>query len=664
MSITSTIFLTFFFYLKKYRLLKQQKEEERLAKEAQLKAEEEARRLERERKEEVERQKRDAERQKKEEERQRKEDERLRKEEEKRRRQREDKERRRKDKEEQRQKLEQQRKEEQRRKEVELQKQEMERQQDIEKRQKEEREQLEQQRLALERTSIKNDQSSLTATKSNDEFSSTTDTCIPDETRQRVLMNALLGSSSPLMNSHRDGLSRDEQRHSGSALSFTPPHLDALQPNRALGMDSASISPMLTMPSGSTSIHGQNVSAVSTSSIFSPLGNSIDNLSGNLNKSGRASIPSIGAIGQPVSNERHSFSSSLVGSLGHTEGQMDLSSPSLLKRRSSPGINGMQFQTPGVENSFFSNFLFGDSNRPDQHMHQQPHSQQHIPQQLQQHMSPSDTRSSLMNDTHLADRKYADSSYNWTNDWNASNVLTNGIRNNLFGDGMTPPDWHHMIISRTKTAYLKLDDITHNQTSSSSSQLFYTLTQLHRMLTDMYYDQPIDVRELYDILTVVGNQHGFQCVYSHSHQDYVVRYLYDSHGQHHQQHNFYHHQPSSTANTILSHTPTTTSPSETAVSPSLQTQGLSSFLNTSTVGNAISHPTLSNRSIPSSGQYSSMSPPHLPFSPLSPSFTSPSQSVPPPPKQPQHPQEQQRQEQSQSQKYGFSDTTPGFGALS
>ncbi|KAI8334668.1 salt tolerance down-regulator-domain-containing protein [Chlamydoabsidia padenii] len=599
----------------KKRLLKQQKEEERLAKEAQRKAEEEAQRLERERKEKIERQKRETERQRKEEERQRKEEERLRKEEDKRRRQREEKERRRKEKEEQqRQKQEQQRKEE------------AERQQQLQL-EKQRKEELELERQRLEATSITTD----TTTSSTPVTSSTitTDNDIPDETRHRVLMNALLGSSNTLVNSHHDGAIRDEQRRSVGNVSFAPSHLNALQ--SGLPPSGNMAAPLLSMSSVAPSLSNQHIGGNIGSSLFSPL----DDLSGQLNKTPRPHVTSVGAIGQPVNSERRSFSStSLTDSVGHNTEEQNLNtSPSLLKRRSTPGDIGTTLtnsQSTGMDNSFFSNFLFGESNRlsplkDHNHFHQQQQ-QQHMPQQPLQPLH-SDSRPTMV-DTNAIDRRFNDIPYNWTNDWNASNVLTNGIRSNLFGDGMAAMDRQHMMMDRVKTAYIKLDDITYSQTTSTiTPSSFYTLAQLHRMLSDMYYDQPIDIRELYDLLTTLGPQHGFQCVYSHSNQDYVVRYLPQQ-----QQQTHYH--PSST-------------PSSKATSSPLPVQGLSSFLNS--VG---SHP-LSNRSI----AYSSISPPHLPFPS---SFTSPSLSPQPHP----HQQQQQQQQQSQSQQYPFSGTTPIFGALS
>lgn len=223
-------------------------------------------------------------------------------------------------------------------------------------------------------------------------------------------------------------------------------------------------------------------------------------------------------------------------------------------------------------------------------------------------------------------------------------MLTNGMRSNLFGDGMTALDRQSMIMDRAKTAYLKLDDITHSQTTTANApSSFYTLVQLHRMLSDMYYDQPVDIRELYEVLTTVGVQHGIHCVYSHSHQDYVVRYLPNPQLQHPMlQQNHYQHQQ---------HQQPTSSK---AVSSPQLAQGLSSLLNSSnTAGSShLPHPLLS-RATP----YSSMSPPHLSFSSIPSSLTSPSPSLSPQP----HPQQQQ---QPQAQQYPFSGTAPMFGALS
>ncbi|KAI8089233.1 salt tolerance down-regulator-domain-containing protein [Halteromyces radiatus] len=395
----------------KKRLLKKQKEEERLAKEAQLKAEEEAQRLERERKEEIERQKREVERQRKEEERQRKEEERQRKEEEKRRRQREEKERRRKEKEEQqRLKQEQQRKEE------------LERQQRLEKQRKEqeEKEELERQRQALEATTLENKETTSTPASTipvqeGPVTTSTDNNDIPDETRQRVLMNALLGTSGPLASSSltsSNDLPLDEQRRT----SFIPSHLDVLQSSRSPSVDSGNLGSMLSMSPGAPSVLGQGLGGNVGTSLFSPISNPLDHLPGHVNKT-RVSIPSVGTIGQPINNERRSFSSTSLA--GHIEDSMDSSSPSL-KRRSSPGSgvsginNTSSTQQPiGVENSFFSNFLFGESNQrissSDHPSYQQ--SMHHAP--YGQPMIPNDAK--LSGDINSLDRRFGDHSYNWTN---------------------------------------------------------------------------------------------------------------------------------------------------------------------------------------------------------------------------------------------------------
>jgi hypothetical protein len=417
-----------------YRLLKQQKEEERLAKEAQRKAEEEAQRLERERKDEIERQKRETERQRKEEERQRKDEERLRKEEDKRRRQREEKERRRKEKEEQqRQKQEQQRKEEAERQQQQL----------LEKQRREEIE-LERQRLALEAATLSKETTTEAASQldssapldeppSRTTVTPVTDSGVPDETRQRVLMNALLGSSSSLVSPHQDGAARDEQRRSTHAMSFAPSHLNTLQAglptsvppgkyidrgrrkSSLINVESTSVVgaglPLLSMSPVMPSLTNQHIPGNVGTSMFSPL----DNLSGHLNKTPRPIVPSVGAIGQPVHSERRSFSStSLAEAIGHhPEDQSTATSPSLLKRRSTPGDIGPApgAQSTGMDNSFFSNFLFGDANRSSSVKDHNLFNQHQQQQQLPFH---TDSRPAAM-DTTSIDRRLNDIRTNWTN---------------------------------------------------------------------------------------------------------------------------------------------------------------------------------------------------------------------------------------------------------
>ncbi|KAI9306536.1 hypothetical protein BJ944DRAFT_263401 [Cunninghamella echinulata] len=242
-------------------------------------------------------------------------------------------------------------------------------------------------------------------------------------------------------------------------------------------------------------------------------------------------------------------------------------------------------------------------------------------------------------------------------------------------------DRNSMIIERVKTVYMKLDDITLSQSSTSVSPTFYSLMQIHRMLSDMYFDQIIDVRELYDVLTTIGSQHGFHCAYSHAHQDYVVKYMYDPQLHHHlhpqqpsqqPQQSQHHHQVSSLPSTnsfIPSSTP----------SQSLATQALPSFLSSSNNShNNTSAIPLPNRTTHSSFSFNSMSPPS--FSSISSTFNplqAPTQSLPPlslsqsqqspyqlSQQQPSQLQLQQQQQQQSSSSSSFNGITPIFGALS
>lgn len=172
------------------------------------------------------------------------------------------------------------------------------------------------------------------------------------------------------------------------------------------------------------SLPSQHIPGNVGASIFSPL----DNLSGHLNKTPRPIVPPVGAIGQPVHGERRSFSStSLAEAIGHhAEDQTTATSPSILKRRSSPGdigpAGGGGAQSTGMDNSFFSNFLFGDSNRLSSvkdHNHFNQHQiqlQQQQPQQQPQQQLPfyTDPRSAAMDNTSI-DRRLNDIRTNWTN---------------------------------------------------------------------------------------------------------------------------------------------------------------------------------------------------------------------------------------------------------
>lgn len=158
--------------------------------------------------------------------------------------------------------------------------------------------------------------------------------------------------------------------------------------------------------------------------LFSPIGNPLDNDHNvQLNKTPRLSSSSVGAIGQPV-NERRSLTNSSTltsttigtsvsgGNGNHLIDPLDASSPSLLKRRSSPGSihHPQQSSSHPIENSFFSNFLFGETtNRsPASPEKQLPQHSQH---QTPLYQSP---RSPTLLHNNSSERRYIDNT-NWSN---------------------------------------------------------------------------------------------------------------------------------------------------------------------------------------------------------------------------------------------------------
>ncbi|KAI8388425.1 uncharacterized protein BYT42DRAFT_234518 [Radiomyces spectabilis] len=77
-----------------------------------------------------------------------------------------------------------------------------------------------------------------------------------------------------------------------------------------------------------------------------------------------------------------------------------------------------------------------------------------------------------------------------------------------------------MILDRAKMAYHKLSAIMVGQSFAEPAQ-YHTLVQLHRMMNDMFFEHPVDIRELYEILAIPGN--GFHCIH-HPHQGWLVIY--------------------------------------------------------------------------------------------------------------------------------------------
>lgn len=74
-----------------------------------------------------------------------------------------------------------------------------------------------------------------------------------------------------------------------------------------------------------------------------------------------------------------------------------------------------------------------------------------------------------------------------------------------------------MTLERAKMAYQKLNEIT--QTFGSS---YHTLVQLHIMMNDLYADYPLDIRELYEVLSI-SPMSGFQCL-NHNQHGMIVTY--------------------------------------------------------------------------------------------------------------------------------------------
>ncbi|KAG0182864.1 Stress response protein nst1 [Apophysomyces sp. BC1021] len=525
----------------KKRQIKQEKEKERLAKEAQRQAEEAAARTERERKLEEERQKREQERLKKEEERRQKEEQRLRKEEEKRKRLKEErernaeKERKRKEKEQQ-ERREREEKERQQREEQERKKQEekmkVEKQNAV-RRQQEERQKLE----GLSKPALPTAAAATTETvnvvDSVPDASSSVGTIAgthsppSDEMRQRMLMDALIGSSrSPNTGMFGEGriVSTDMHTLRSAGTAARPAHV-LLPPNGFPNLDILHGMPATPLMSpgndlGNIRPDRENMNPASPSNNVSlgvgmgvlPIGCNLASSVLETNSSAKMITRPpvhIAPIGQPVNGRRASSVTGPIGSpvgSGTHRASMENAAiaaaedirPSAIKRPSAPGESD-----PG--HSFFSNFLFGEPNRD--------------PRPLPMLQPEQDVRIRGRIDNPL-DRRYSieNAGFNWTNGWTASTALSNDVHGRLFGDVLA--DRSTLILERAKAAYLKLDEITQTKYFVGPPQ-FHTLVQLHRMMSDMYYDNPVDIRELYEL--IVSPLSGFQCI-NHAAHGCIVRF--------------------------------------------------------------------------------------------------------------------------------------------
>lgn len=353
-----------------YRQLKKQKEEERLALEAKRKAEEEAAKAERERKLKEERQKREQERLRKEEERRQREEERIRKEEDKRRRLKEERERaaekekKRKEKEEKEQREREERERIEREKKAALAaKQKAE---EDERRAKEQQEELVRQEKA--KTDLEKCSSPSPAT--------TTPTTTPmrpvidEAARQKTLMDALVGApaSSSSSSSPQPLLNRTSLLSAGIANipqsmpgDIKPLGMDLPQPPHPLFPPHAFATRDIPPPIGPVR---QGEPATSPTRGYAPLGDrgmlpiGHGRLSSSFDAGRTVTRPGaqIAPIGQPVNGRRPSTTAGPVGSpMGSRTHWLNSADDSSNKR--SP------LATSDAENSFFSNFLFGDHGR-------------------------------------------------------------------------------------------------------------------------------------------------------------------------------------------------------------------------------------------------------------------------------------------------------------
>ncbi|KAI8061101.1 hypothetical protein BC940DRAFT_310566 [Gongronella butleri] len=166
---------------------------------------------------------------------------------------------------------------------------------------------------------------------------------------------------------------------------------------------------------------------------------------------------------------------------------------------SSNAANGLM--QPDPSSSFFSNFLFGN-----------------------QGIKPFNDQDLLGHSRLDVDRRFSmDSPFsNWRTNggWPASTSL---LADNVHGtqSRFDKTDRQAQVLDRAKVAYQKLDEITQAKYflgGGSSSQ--YTMTQLHRMMSDLYCDTTVDSRELYEVLAQSAQ---FQCI-QHPQQGVLVRY--------------------------------------------------------------------------------------------------------------------------------------------
>lgn len=380
--------------------MKQQQEQERLAREAKKKAEEEAVKREKEKKLASERQKREQERLQKEEEKKHREEERLKKEEEKKRRLKEEKER----------AAEKEKKRKEKEEKDRLEKEKIQKAKDLKEAQ--ERAKREEKKL---KTPSPPPPAPVTAATSQKIITSppgipTPETIDEPENRQQVLIEALVGPRANFIEPTpmKSPMRPPPQLHQPP---FMPSHLDILQN----GPPSSLLSNAFPLDHTSSSLPDPSMMSIFNHRVGSPLESSASTRQ-------TRSVAPIAPIGQPLNGRRVSSVPPTAATATTTSGTLhDLQTPSMdpfLKRASVPS----PFDTEAGPRSFFSSFLFGEPARPPPMM--MPPSEYDMrftappPQQQQQ----SDRRfSTEMTGNH------------WTNGWTASSVLSDNVHGKLFG---------------------------------------------------------------------------------------------------------------------------------------------------------------------------------------------------------------------------------------
>ncbi|KAI9319511.1 salt tolerance down-regulator-domain-containing protein [Dichotomocladium elegans] len=184
-----------------------------------------------------------------------------------------------------------------------------------------------------------------------------------------------------------------------------------------------------------------------------------------------------------------------------------------------PELSKSALISPATENSFFSNFLIGETSVRVRNSYSVPllQSEQDLEQiKARTHTLPSsDTPKTC-----------------WTNGWTASSLLSEDVHGRLFGDIL--PGRNAMILERAKVAYRKLNDTSKTPLYMGFPPPFHTLTQVYHMMNDMYsHNPPVNIQELYQAMVSIPSS-PFRCNVDPQHG--VLVYLYEpmkSNSRHH-----------------------------------------------------------------------------------------------------------------------------------